>query len=317
MSNPQPHRYAGLSGQYLQRHGDDLSEEGAQSKIGGLLNGWKKAMHGRDGVMSREDGSDLRNDELRLPKLPLAERSTATKDDPLWYVTPAHQADHAILTFHNLMRGLDSMVLSDDRTVMRLHLSAEFVIIRALIEAASTAVWVLGPNTSDERIEHALRLRHSEIAYSRRLAIKFSELAGAGTEAALAAQEEFVDGQLQDLATMARKAGIEVARATKPVAPGTIASESGSYVSGLSPALTYWYWSTASSVAHGEIANTGELSDMKFVGVDVRDQPIAHVEPSAVSIWNHLRVAHELIAEAHALWNRRAAKPNAVDAPAN
>lgn len=308
MSIPRPHRFAGLSGRYLQRHGDDVTEEQAQRKIAGFLNGWKEAMDGRDGVMSRVDGSDLRNDELRLPKLTLAERSSATKQDPLWHVTPSHQADHAILTFHNLMYGLDSMVLSDDRSRMRLHLSAEFVIIRALIEAASTAVWVLGPDDSDDRITHALRLRHNEIAYSRRLAIKFAELAGPGHEHALAAQEEFVDGQLQDLATMASKAGIDVSKATKPVAPGTIASESGTYVNGLSPALTYWYWSTASSVAHGEIANTSELADMKYIGVDVRDQPVAHIEPSAVSIWNHLKVAHELISEAHQLWNMRAAK---------
>lgn len=50
-----------------------------------------------------------------------------------------------------------------------------------------------------------------------------------------------------------------------------------------------------------------ELADMTFIGVDVRDQPVAQVEPSAVAIWNHLKVAHDIIAVAHALWNRRAA----------
>jgi len=301
------HRFAGLVGAYIQRHGDDVSEEQAQQKIGGLLNGWKDAMHGRDGVMSREDGSDLRGDELRLPKLSIEKRSAATKTDPLWHVSPAHQADNGIQTFHNLMRAFDSMVLSEDRTQMRLHLSAEFVLIRALIEAANTAVWVLGPEDSDGRVARSLRLRHSELSYSRKLAIKFSELAGPDAQDALDAQDEFVSGQLTDLATMASDAGIEVSRVVKSVSPGTIASEAGVYVPDLGSALGYWYWSTASSIAHGEPANMRELADMTFIGVDVRDQPVAQVDPSAVAIWNHLKVAHDIIAVAHALWNRRAA----------
>ena len=301
------HRFAGLVGAYIQRHGDDVSEEQAQQNIGGLLNGWKDAMHSRDGVMSRDDGSDLRGDELRLPKLSVEERSAATKTDPLWHVTPAHQADNGIQTFHNLMRAFDSMVLGDDRTQMRLHLSAEFVLIRALIEAANTAVWVLGPDDSDDRVARSLRLRNSELSYSRKLAIKFSELAGPDTQDALDAQDEFVSGQLTDLATMARKAGIEVSRVVKSVSPGTIASEAGIYVPDLGSALGYWYWSTASSIAHGEPANMRELADMTFIGVDVRDEPIAQVDPSAVAIWKHLKVAHDIISVAHALWNRRAA----------
>lgn len=306
------HRFAGLVGTYIQRHGDDVSEEQAQQKIGGLLNGWRDAMHGRDGVMSRADGSDLRGDELRLPKLPIEKRSAATKTDPLSLVSPAHQADNGIQTFHNLMRAFDSMVLSDDRAGMRLHLSAEFVLIRALLEAANTALWVLGPDESDERIARSLRLRHSEISYSRKLAIKFTELAGPDAQDALIAQEEFVDGQLTDLATMATDAGIDVRRATKGVSPGTLASEAGEYVPDLGGALGYWYWSTASSIAHGEPANMRELADMTFIGVDVRDEPIAQVDPSAVAIWNHLKVAHDIITVAHALWNRRAAAQEAT-----
>lgn len=220
------HRFAGLVGAYIQRHGDHVSEEQAQQKIGGLLNGWRDAMHGRDGVMSREDGSDLRGDELRLPKLSVEKRS-APKTDPLWHVSPAHQADNGIQTFHNLMRAFDSMVLSEDRTQMRLHLSAEFVLIRALIEAANTAAWVLGTDDSDERVARSLRLRHSELSYSRKLAIKFSELTGPDTQDALDAQDEFVSGQLTDLATMAKDAGIAVSRAVKSVSPGTIARKPG------------------------------------------------------------------------------------------
>lgn len=266
-------------------------------------------MHDRHGVMSREDGSDLRRDELRLPKLPLPERSLKTKNDPLTHVSPPQQADHAILTFHNIMRAFDSMVVSDDRTELRLHLSAEFTLIRALLEAATTAVWILGPDDSDERIRRTLRLRYSELSYSRKLAIRFAELTEADVASELSAQEEFVDGQVSDLVAMAVKAGLEAREVMRPVAPGTIAAQAGSYVSELGPALTYWYWSTASSIAHGEPANMNELADMKLIGVDVRDQPIAYVEPSAIAIWNHLKAAHEVIRVAHSLWNNRAAAP--------
>lgn len=50
---------------------------------------------------------------------------------------------------------------------------------------------------------------------------------------------------------------------------------------------------------------------MTFIGVDVRDEPVAQVDPSAVAIWNHLKVAHDIITVAHALWNHRAAAQEA------
>lgn len=284
-----------------------MSEKQAQRRIGELLEGWMTVMHGRDGVMSREDGSDLRNDELRLPKLTVEERSSATRDDPIWHVSPSHQADHAILMFHNLMYAFDSMVVSDDRGTIRLHLSAEFTLIRALIEAASVALWVLGPEDSDTRVIRALRLKHSELTFSKKLAIRYSELADTDTDGARTAQETFVNGQLEDLATMAANAGVPPREAMRPASPGTIASEAGQYLPALGPALAYWYWSTASSVAHSEPGNVRTLADMQFVGVDVRDQPIAHFEPSAIEIWNHLNVAHQMISVAHQLWNQRAA----------
>jgi hypothetical protein len=210
------------------------------------------------------------------------------------------------------MRALDSMVVSDDRTELRLHLTAEFVIIRALIEAATTAVWILGPEGGDERIARSLRLRHMELSYSRKLSIKFAELTDSDVEEELQAQEQFVGGQLSDLMTMASKAGIETRDVVRSVSPGTIAAEAGGYVPELGSALCYWYWSTASSIAHGEPGNITGLADMRFIGIDARNEPVAHVEPSAVAIWNHLNVAHEVIREAHALWNRRAAPSRPV-----
>ena len=307
MSSEGRHRYAGLAGRYLRRHGDNLTEEQAQRKIAGLLAGWKAAMDDRDGIMSRDDGSDLREDELRLPKLPRQERSQWTREEPLEHVTPPQQADHAILTAHNLMQGFDSMVINDARDGMRLHLTAEFVIIRALIEAASIALWILGPDDSDKRLVRALRLRYSELVLSRRLTTKFAGLAPDDFTDELRAQEQYVQGQIDDLVNMARKAGIPGSQVMKAVSPGTVAAEAGAHVAELGPALTYWYWSTASSVSHAEPANTNLLADMQLIGVDHRDQPVAYFEPSAVAIWQHLEVTHTLISSAHALWNRRAA----------
>ncbi|MFF0911850.1 hypothetical protein ACFWZW_14250 [Microbacterium enclense] len=328
MTTAASHRYAGLAGSFLQRHGDEDEEEAAQQRIGGLLSGWKRAMGERDGVMSREDGSDLREDELRLPTLQVSERSGATKDDPLTLVTPSQQADHAILVYHNLMRGLDSMIVSDDRSEMRLHLSAEFVMIRALIEAAGTALWVLGPNSSDERVLRSLRLRYTELTFSRKLAVTYADLAalrpGANAnqlvaettvKESLEAQEAFVDGQMEDLIKMASHAGIDRTKVTKAVSPSKIASDAGAYVPELGQAISYWYWSTASSVAHSEPSNIQTLADARFIGVDVRDRPIAHFEPSAVAIWNHLQAAHSMIEQAHQLWNQRAAAPKPTSPP--
>ncbi|MGK0721792.1 hypothetical protein [Leucobacter sp. W1478] len=306
MSNHRSHQVADLVGKYIQRQGTEVSEDEAQGLISGLLESWKKQMGDRDGVMSRPDGSQLRYDELRVPKLLVEDRSIQTREDPPRNVSSAHQADHAIQTYHNLMRGFDEMVVSDDRETLRIHLSAEFVMIRALIEAASLAVWILGPEDSDMRVARAMRFRHTELNFSKKLAIKFAELDGVESEKEANAQEEFVNGQIQDLRLVADRAGISWGQVKRSANPGLIAEEAGSFVPGLSPALTYWYWSTASSIAHGEPDNMSQLSDITFIGVDVRDEPVAHMEPSLVTIWNHLKVAHTIIETAHVLWNKRA-----------
>jgi len=303
------HRYAGMAGKYFQRHGDQAAEDRARDDIGRLLEGWRVAMWDRDGVMSRLDGSALRIDELRVPALPKAERSSETKEDVLTYISSAQRADFAIGTYHNLMRGLDAMLLNDARTDLRLHLSSPYVHIRALIEAATTALWLLGPNSSDVRVTNALRLRHEELQFSRRLAERYAKLsddADADADAVKSEQVKFVDGQLADLQKITKNAGLSCKAVEKPISPSFIAAEGGAFAPKAGRAVTYWYWSTASSIAHGEPNNTNMLGDMKLLGVDHRDEPVAHVEPSTVAVWNHLNVANELITRAHALWNRRA-----------
>ena len=119
MSNHRSHQVADLVGKYIQRQGTEVSEDEAQGLISGLLESWKKQMGDRDGVMSRPDGSQLRYDELRVPKLLVEDRSIQTREDPPRNVSSAHQADHAIQTYHNLMRGFDEMVVSDDRETLR------------------------------------------------------------------------------------------------------------------------------------------------------------------------------------------------------
>lgn len=300
------HRFAGMAGKYFQRHGDDAAEDRARDDIGRLLEGWRKAMWDREGVMAREDGSALREDELRVPTLPKEERSAATQDDALSYVSPGMRADYAIGTYHNLMYGLDAMLLSDDRKELRLHLAAPYVHIRALIEAATTALWILGPTSSDARLMNTLRLRRDELDFSLRLAKGYARHAGDDdARAAMEEQAKFVNGQLADLETLTRRAGLSYKSVEKSASPGYVAAEGGAFAPTVGKALAFWYWSTASSIAHGEPNNINMLADMTLLGVDHRDQPVAHVEPSAVSVWNHLSVAHELITRAHALWNSR------------
>jgi hypothetical protein len=86
-----------------------------------------------------------------------------------------------------------------------------------------------------------------------------------------------------------------------PRRDATIAVEGGTYVTGLGGPLTYWYWSTASSLAHGEPANMAAISDLTFIEGDHRDSPIGFVEPRAASIFLHLEAAHQLITKAHEL----------------
>lgn len=293
-------------GQYIQRQADEDTEDAAQGKILGLLNGWRKAMANRDGVMARNDGSDLRVDELRVPKLEKERRSSQTRDHPPEHVTAPEQADHAIGLYHNLMTGLDAMMVDDDRTGLQLHLTSEYVVIRALIEAATTALWILGPDNSDTRVERALRLRHDELMYSKNLAKNYARYSHALDGDEYREQEKYVTGQVIDLKTLTVDAGLDFTKVAAKLSPSTIAAEGGVYVPELGGAMTYWYWSTASSLAHGEPSTMRTLSDMKLIGVDHRNALIAHVEPSAMSILQHLEAAHALITKAHQLWNERA-----------
>lgn len=293
-------------GDYFQRQGDPDAEEKAQGQIAGLLENWRTTMANRSGVMSREDGSDLRGDELRTPELNNSRRSAETQGQPLEFLTVPDQADHAIVAFHNLMNGLDAMMINDARDELLLHLTAEFVMIRALIEAATTALWLLGPQDSDTRVARALRLRHDELIHSLHLAKNYSTFAGTLGGEEYRAQEGFVKAQITDLETVAADAKVPWSTVKKSLTPSAIANEGGAFVPELGGPLTYWYWSTASSLAHGEPSNLRGLSDMKLIGVDHRNRPVAHVEPSAVSIYRHLKVALQLISKAHQLWNDRA-----------
>jgi hypothetical protein len=296
-----------MAGRYFQQHGDDATESEAHDKVTMLLEGWRVAMGGLQRSMARADGSALRDDDLRVVKLTREQRSAFTKDDILSYVSPSQRADYAIGIFHNLMQALDHMLVNSERTEIRLHLSAEYVVIRALIEAATSALWILGPEVSDQRITNAFRLRYDELEYSKRLTRAYARHSGLDeARSAEEAQTSFVSGQLLDLELIAESTGISFEDVKKGASPSLVAAEGGGYVPELGAALTFWYWSTASSIAHGEPTNINMLSDMKLLGVDERDEPIAHVEPSSVSVYNHLQVALDLIQRAHELWNQRA-----------
>lgn len=309
-----------LVGQYIDRHGDENAEQAATNLIGGSLNSWTAEMAvGDDAIGTRRDGSELRADDLRLPKLAAADRSEATQQEPLMHVAPGERADVAVRLFHNLMKALNAMVMADDRSHIRLHLTAEFVLIRALIEAATTALWILGPDDGDIRIQRSLRLQYSELDYARLLTKKFTDLSLENTSEenerdalteAREAQLTYISGQLDDLRLMAERAGVAWSMVKEPANPQLIAREAGVFVPGYGPALTYWYWSTASSIAHGEPVNMRRLGDSIFVGVDSRDEPVAHLDPSATTIWKHLEAALKMILAAHELWNRRAFPPD-------
>jgi hypothetical protein len=293
---------------YVQRQGGIEVEEKAQRQIGGILESWRTLMDDREGIMAREDGSDLRGDELRVPPLSKARRSSETQLHPLEHVTVPDQADHAIGSFHNLMRAFRHMVIDDSGEVVliRLHLTAEFVLIRAMIESASTALWLLGPDEEETRVARALRLRYDELDHAANLAKNYAKFSGSVESSYRQAQTSFVEAQKADLQALAGDAGVEWSEVRKTLTPSSIANEGGAYLAEIGGPLTYWYWSTASSLAHGEPANLRDLSDVSLLGVDHRNRPVAHLEPSAVSIRAHLKVTVDLINKAHQLWNIRA-----------
>lgn len=72
-------------------------------------------MADRKGITSRNDGSDLRGDDLRVLQLPRDRCSTQTREHPPEQVTAPQQTDRATGMFHNLMFGLDAMEYAANR----------------------------------------------------------------------------------------------------------------------------------------------------------------------------------------------------------
>jgi len=298
-----------LVGRPFQRHGNDAAERAALQTLGGSLNRWKTEMADRTGVMRAADDSDLRLDELRVPKLRPEDRSTETKKNVLNFVKVADRADHAIGNFHNLMGAFDSMVVNEARDELTVHLSAEYAIIRALLEAVSAALWVLGPDDSDTRVLHALQMRFSELQFAKKLPKRFAELNGDDPKEFATPEIKFIDGQLQDLKKITSNAGLDWGDVAKETSPSSLIIGGAMYAPDVGSAVAFWYWSTASSLAHGEPSNMTELSDLSLIGVDFRNEPVALAEPSLVSILAYFKVTITLINAAHALWNRRAGSP--------
>lgn len=101
--------------------------------------------------------------------------------------------------------------------------------IRALIEAASLAVWILGPEDSDMRVARAMSfdIRNST---SPKIGDYSPNWTALSLRKEANAQEEFVNGQIQDLRLIADRAGISWGQVKRSANPGLIAEEAGSFV---------------------------------------------------------------------------------------
>ncbi|MFC0439622.1 hypothetical protein [Kutzneria buriramensis] len=177
--------------------------------------------------------------------------------------TDPFQISHAVLGVLNSavdhLHALRKLII--DANVV--HARAPFTLLRAALENASIAVWLLAPSSRDERILRRLRLQWADVCDGMNAA----ELAG--TPQRMTRQERRT--QLEDVArargfTPARVAQVAAGKVAFTTIVGTAAAEAASHqrdatllvwklCSGITHART---WAALGLLRHTEISRTAE-----------------------------------------------------------
>lgn len=158
--------------------------------------------------------------------------------------THPFQASHA--AWHALSHAVDSLhclrsVLRDAHTI---HMYASYALIRAALENASAAVWMLHPGSRTERVTRRLRFCALDVRSGERA---LRPLGNAG----LRPERE----RLDELRDIARRAGANAEMAVRRVGYGEIVEESGKALASGSQA-TMFVWRLCSGITHGDFWTT-------------------------------------------------------------
>jgi hypothetical protein len=158
--------------------------------------------------------------------------------------THPFQTSHA--AWHALSHAVDPLhclrsVLRDAHTI---HMYAPYALVRAALENASAAVWLLHPSSRTERITRRLRLCALDVRSGERALRRIG-----GSR--LRPENE----RLDELRAIAAHAGADAGAAVRRVTYGEVVEEAGAALASGSPA-TAFVWSLCSGITHGDFWTT-------------------------------------------------------------
>lgn len=195
---------------------------------------------------------------------PDAEHSRPTSGSPLRVDderTHPFQTSHAV--WHSLSHAVDPLhclrsVLRDARAI---HMYAPYALLRAALENASAAVWMLHPASRIERITRRLRF----VALDVRSGEKAMRLLG--TSAPRPESE-----RLDELREIAKRAGSDPGDAVRHVGYREIVDEAGKVLAPGSEG-TLFVWRLCSGITHGDFWTTINAAER----VELPDAPAGMV----------------------------------------
>lgn len=167
------------------------------------------------------------------------ERSTLSRDDK---ETHPHRMSHA--AWHSLSHAVDH--LNCLRTLLKdaqmMHMYAPYSLVRAAVENACAAVWLLAPDDRAERIRRRLRFAALDIKGGE--AVK--ELVGTP------GRPRSEEARLEELREIARRRGVDPKSAVRRVTYGEIVEAAGETMSGGKVPFVLT-WKMCSAIAHGDL----------------------------------------------------------------
>ncbi|MCX5216107.1 hypothetical protein OG689_44035 [Kitasatospora sp. NBC_00240] len=189
----------------------------------------------------------------------------------------SHSAHLALVVAVDHLQALASSIKgssADNRQDVLIHTHAQFTLIRAALENAARAVWLLGPKSRDDRIKRVLALHLADLVNSQKLAEVLAISAETGPDPKHMANIESRRAQIRSLLAAAglTPAGLppdQLLQAQRRVLkfPGyeVMVADAGTHIGDAHVRL---FWKACSSLAHGDLSGTLAVLDRETARSD-------------------------------------------------
>lgn len=194
-----------------------------------------------------------------------------------------------------------------------LGVHVDYMLFRPIIENLLIAIWILGPDDPTVRIERTLASWESELSDATKFSKNVKKLSGNQNYPGV---NEHVTACAQlraNLVQVAAATGVEVDPKDRPAITSIVAA-AGEHIPQLGPLGSYWVWSTASGMTHGQ-----SLVGINMSNFDAADRGSgdldAEVEASPRVALHYVESIQLMFMALEELFHRRLATPHVASTP--